>query len=147
MRAGAGALSDLAAALALSQLRRYAEGLERRRRLARRYTEALQAAAPGCLRPAALARSMFFRFPVCVAGGLERCQAAFLARGIHVRRGVDALLHRTLGLDDRGFPRSVSHFETTVSLPIYPALTEPEQDRCVEAAAEVLTSCPTRDCP
>ncbi|MBK9517847.1 MAG: DegT/DnrJ/EryC1/StrS family aminotransferase [Anaeromyxobacter sp.] len=133
-------LSDLAAALALSQLDRYPEGLERRRRLAARYAAALEVAAPACLRRPAMARSMFFRFPVAPAGGLEGCQAAFLARGVQVRRGVDLLLHRAMGLDDRLFPVAVAHFASTVSLPIHPALTPAEEDRCVEAAAAVLAS-------
>jgi dTDP-4-amino-4,6-dideoxygalactose transaminase len=81
---------------------------------------------------------MFFRFPVHIDGGLESCQAAFLENGIHVRKGVDVLLHRTLGLPDGDFPVSVRHFDSVVSLPIYPALTPAEESRCVETAAALL---------
>jgi dTDP-4-amino-4,6-dideoxygalactose transaminase len=35
----------------------------------------------------------------------------------------------------------VAHFESTVSLPIYPGLTSAEEDRCVEAAITILSSC------
>jgi len=131
-------LSNIAAALALSQLERFSEMLDRRKRLAARYAEALAKVRPECLNRRALEHSMFFRFPVRVRGGLESCQAAFLKDGIHVRKGVDELLHRTSNLADDDFPISVRHFDSTVSLPIYPALTPQEEDHCVERAAAIL---------
>lgn len=81
---------------------------------------------------------MFFRFPLHRAGGLDRCQNDFLQRGIHARRGVDQLLHRLVGLGDAAFPRAVAHFNSTVSLPIYPALTDPDFNRCAEAARAIF---------
>ncbi len=47
-------------------------------------------------------------------------------QGVAVRKGVDALLHRQLGLSDAPYPNAVKRFRTTASLPIYPALS-PEQ--------------------
>jgi dTDP-4-amino-4,6-dideoxygalactose transaminase len=58
-----------------------------------------------------------------------------------VRKGVDRLLHRMSGAHDRRFSRAVGHYETVVSLPIYPALTEAERARVVAAAVEVLSAC------
>lgn len=131
-------LSDISASLALSQLRRYAAGLARRAQIACAYLDALDRSAPDCLNRQVLERSMFFRFPVRIKGGLDACQEAFLRKGIHVRRGVDFLLHRSIGYADTDFPLTVDLFRTTVSLPIYPALTAEEVDRCVGCAAEVL---------
>ena len=132
-------LSDIAAGLALAQLERYPEALSRRSRLARRYREAIEKSRPESLNHRALQRSMFFRFPIQLDGGLEACQDAFMEHGICVRKGVDSLLHRDVGLQDRDFPVSVRHFQSTVSLPIYPALTPEEESHCIERSAAVLS--------
>src|SRR5262245_4468864 len=131
-------MSDLAGALGLSQLARYERALARRRLIADRYRTILAALAPECLPESTFANTMFFRFPVRLPGGTEAHAASFAARGVVVRKGVDRLLHRTLGLADAEFPVSVSLFETTVSLPIYPALSDEELSRCLEAAQGVL---------
>ena len=132
-------MSDLAAALGLSQLRRYGRGLTRRREIARRYRSALDTLIPDGLHREALARSMFFRFPVTIAGGISRFEQAFASHGITVRRGVDQLLHRLLGLDDADFPNTVKLYETTVSLPIYPAMTERQVQACLNAIVAVFS--------
>ena len=52
---------------------------------------------------------------------------------IQVRKGVDELLHRGSGQLDQMFPVAVDLFNTTISVPIYPALSSDEERRCVEA--------------
>lgn len=132
-------MSDITASLALSQLNRFPQMLARRQSLADRYRSVLKQTHPASLNNHALERSMFFRFPVLVDGGLESCQDAFLRRGVHIRRGVDMLLHRFMGLDDDQFPISVGLFDATVSLPIYPALTDAEESRCIKSVAEIFS--------
>lgn len=131
-------LSDLAAALALRQLDRYDRALARRREIAGRYAEAVAAARPEALNRNALGRSMHFRFPIRLPGGLGACESAFARHRVLVRKGVDELLHRGLGLPDEDFPSAVAHFETTVSIPIYPALTGADEARCIAAIADAL---------
>ena len=133
-------LSDIAASLALSQLRRYPEALVRRGEIAHRYVETLETARPDCLNRNAFENSMFFRFPIRIRGGLGACQGSFLDRGIHVRRGVDVLLHRLIDQGDSDFPTSVELFNSTVSVPIYPALTAEEESRCADQIATVFSS-------
>lgn len=128
-------LSDVASALALSQLGRYREFLQRRRGIAARYDAAL----PAAMRPASPS-TMHFRYVLRIRGGLEAVAAAFAARGIAVRRGVDELMHRLAGLADAAFPVATRHYRTAVSLPIYPALAEEEIERCVAAAKAVFGS-------
>jgi len=131
-------LSDLSAGLLDSQLNRYDLGLRKRSDIAHRYIEAVKKISPTLLSPLLGSTSMFFRFPLRVRGGLGFCEERFASRGIQVRRGVDQLLHRLLGLPDDQFMIAVSHFDSTVSIPIYPAMTSPETDRCAEAISEVL---------
>jgi UDP-4-amino-4-deoxy-L-arabinose-oxoglutarate aminotransferase len=131
-------MSDIAATLGLSQLARYPEFLRRRQVIAQRYRETLSK-IPG-LDPEWLDRvnTMFFRFPLRRTGGLDQCQADFKRRGIHVRRGVDLLLHRLLEIPDAQFPSAMANFSTTVSLPIYPALGSTELENCLQAVTAVL---------
>jgi perosamine synthetase len=126
-------LSDLSAALGLSQLARFEQALRRRSQFAEAYARALRGSAAS-FEWFGRRKSMFFRFPLHTAGGLERVAEAFAGWGVTVRRGVDELLHRLLGRADSEFPEATRHFNETVSLPIYPSLTEGSFSRCVEAA-------------
>jgi UDP-4-amino-4-deoxy-L-arabinose-oxoglutarate aminotransferase len=131
-------MSDMQASLGLSQLSRYDCMLQRRLKLAQRYLRELQElklVLPALVSP----RSIFFRFPILTEHmAFEDLQAKFLSHGVAVRRGVDALLHRTIGLSDDGFPQSARLYDRTLSLPLYPALTDEEQGLIIRAAKEVL---------
>lgn len=140
-------MSDLAAALGLSQLSRYHEALDRRRVLANRYTAALEPLLPDSFRNHVARDGMYFRYSVKVTGGLDTCLDRFAQHGVCVRRGVDKLLHRFRGESDANFKMAVRLFETTVSLPLYPALTDEEHAICVNAAAEIYSSCGGRERP
>jgi UDP-4-amino-4-deoxy-L-arabinose-oxoglutarate aminotransferase len=128
-------LSDLAAGLGLSQLARYDASLTRRRNIAGVYRAALGAAADRALRRTPWDRTMHFRFVVSSDEGFEANVTAFARMGITVRRGVDELMHRLVGAPDRGFPMATELFDTTVSVPIYPALSPSEVARCADALA------------
>jgi perosamine synthetase len=130
-------LSDLQAALGRSQLRRYGAMLARRREIAARYFDGL-ADLPVRLPIEVRERSVFFRFPLRVRGDFAGLQRAFLEHGVHVRRGVDALLHRELSLSDGEYPTACRLFEETLSLPIYPALQDDEVERVIAACRAVF---------
>ena len=126
-------LPDVSAALALSQLERYADFLRRRAMIASKYDRALGPERQRLARP-----TMHFRYVVRVPGGHAAVVDAFAARGVAIRKGVDELLHRLVGMRDSEFPVAVRHFEASVSLPIYPALSDDEIACCATAAAAVL---------
>lgn len=125
-------MTDLQASLGLSQLARRKAGVRRRREIADRYFAELP--APLTARLAAVrAQSLFFRFPLLAPWPFEPGRAALERRGVCVRRGVDALLHRTAGLPDADFPGAAGLFASTTSLPIYPALSDEEQGAVIAA--------------
>jgi len=130
-------LSDMQAALGLSQLARYHQMLERRAALAERYRSAL-ADLPIALPRDRPGSDVCFRFAVRTPRPFDEVQRAFLACGVHVRRGVDCLLHRRRGLGAGQFPNAERLFAETVSLPLYPALTDAEADRILDAARRVF---------
>lgn len=131
-------MSDLAAALGLSQLGAYEASLRRRREIADFYfrkLEGLPVSLPAAVRP----RSIFFRFPLRVRGGdFEEIRRAFEREGVHVRRGVDALLHRECGLRAEDFPVAEQTFAETVSIPLYPSLTDEDCARVVAACCKIF---------
>lgn len=130
-------MSDLQAALGLSQLARYEEMLDWRRRAAERYSQATTHKHMRRL-VSVWERSMFFRFPLTVEMGYERVAPRFEELGVSVRRGVDTLLHRKVGLCDIAFPVATDLFNTTLSVPFYPALSEEQVNVVERAMAECL---------
>lgn len=131
-------LSDLQAALGLNQLRRRQLILESRRRIADYYFTSLDGVVAG-LPIFAKDRSLHFRFPIRTRLSHQVLREQFAKRGIAVRRGVDALLHRIVNEREREFPFAESAFEQTLSIPIYPALLTEEMDRVVHACKELLS--------
>jgi len=129
-------LTDLQAALGLSQLSQYDWFLERRKEIAARYFQAL-GDCPVRLPHHVRSRSIFFRFPVRIRDDFEVTRKRFEELGIHVRRGVDSLLHRVFGWDKTSFPIAEKIFQETVSIPIYPALTEDEVESVIAACKQI----------
>jgi len=132
-------LADVQAALGRSQLQKYAQFRRRRQILAERYLAAWSA-LPAALPFHLMGRSLFFRFPLRTSGDFDQLRESFGRRGVHVRRGVDALLHRASGLDVSRFPNAEQLFRETLSIPLYPSLTDDDQARVVEAARDVLAA-------
>lgn len=128
-------LSDVQASLGLAQLGRYEEFLARRLALRLRLDDAF-ADRPHLTAHLPPAGSFLFRYTIRSEAGFEAAQAFFGARGVTARRGVDSLLHRQAGRNDRDFPTAVKMFGANVSIPFHPALADHDADRVVRAAEE-----------
>lgn len=129
-------MTDLQASLGLSQLARYDDFLSRRRQLADLYFDELRSCSvelPETIR----SESIFYRFPVCSRGPFESERERFGALGVQVRQGVDRLLHRLMGIDAELFPVAERLFHQTVSIPLYPALTDEEAWKVIETCRRV----------
>lgn len=130
-------LSDLQAALGLSQLSKYDNFLRRRRLIAEQYFTELEG-LPIELPRAVRERSIFFRFPLSISLEFDALRRRFDAEGIQVRRGVDALLHRQCGLSSENFPVAERCFYRTLSIPLYPALGSLDCARIVEVCRRIF---------
>jgi perosamine synthetase len=126
-------MTDLAAALGLVQAGRLGEFLEQRRRLAARYRAGL---GPGVRHPPEVPGRVWYRYVVAGPRDAEAHLARLSALGVEARRPVFQPLHRYLGLD--GFPGAEEAWRQAVSLPLYPALSDAEADRVVQAAEAAL---------
>jgi dTDP-4-amino-4,6-dideoxygalactose transaminase len=131
-------LSDLQAALAVAQWRRLPAMLARRRILAGRYLRAIQD-LPGIVAPSDdfLSRATHFRLPLRLdlrsMGEGDRILARFAAAGVAVRRPVAALLAPA-----RAVPTAARLLRQTLSLPLYPALSDADQGKVIAAARSIL---------
>lgn len=132
-------LSDLQSTLVLSQLQRLQAMWQRREALAQRYLEGL-ANTPLTLPSRRSDCGMYFRFPVQLPVGLDATHtiAAFARHGVAIRRPVDSLLHH-FRPTTTAFPMAEALFDRTVSLPLYPALSDSDLDVVLTAARAVFS--------
>ncbi len=141
-------MTDVAAALGLSQMRKLDLWLERRRAYARTMTEAL-ASNPALLTPVEPvgATSAWHLYPLRLRPGvLSIDRREFIER--LGRLGVSASVHfiplhlqpyfqERYGYRSGQFPRAEAYYEAEISLPLYPALTPSEVDRICESVLYV----------
>jgi len=141
-------MTDLQAAVGLVQLGRMGEFLERRRRLAARYTEKLSE-FPWILPPfqPAYARSNFQSYMVRLTpdAPLRRddLMQAMLERGISTRRGIMAS-HREApyraGNRDSRLPETQAATDECLILPLFHQMTEDDQDFVIDSLREIVSS-------
>ncbi len=127
-------MTDFQAALGRSQLNRLEGFIERRKRIAAIYTEALE--GMGCPTPVVPEDRdhVFYRYilsetPFDFAEEMKR-------RGIECRKPVFRPLHRYLGLP--GYPNADSAWSRSVSIPIYPGLADQEIDLITDSLKAIL---------
>lgn len=136
-------LTDLQAALGLSQLRRLDEFLAARRRLADRYDRELAGLPVRRLARRDDRQSAWHLYPVQVAA--PRRQALFTQLREH---GIGVQVHyipvhlqpyyRRLGFAAGDFPAAEAYYAGAVSLPLYPDLDPAAQDEVVAALKDAL---------
>jgi dTDP-4-amino-4,6-dideoxygalactose transaminase len=125
-------LTDIQAAMARSQLTRLTTIADRRRLIARRYVDSLP---PGIDAPVGVmdAGRMVYRFVIRTHSSQHQAalHAHFDSLGITTIIPVERfeLLHRYLGLDPVNYPVAETAVDTTLSIPVFPGLTDSEIDR------------------
>lgn len=140
-------MTDIQAALGVSQMTRLDEFVSRRQRLANRYDEAL----------VDLPLALPFRHPDCYSAfhlyvvrlrgedsGTKRREVfeALRQRGIQVNVHYIPVhtqpCYRSMGFREGAFPQAERYYREAITLPLYAGLTEVDQDRVVTAVQEIL---------
>ncbi|MDP2264420.1 MAG: UDP-4-amino-4,6-dideoxy-N-acetyl-beta-L-altrosamine transaminase [Hydrogenophaga sp.] len=144
-------MTDIQAALGHSQLQRLDSFHTARERLAERYDRLLAslplrrpARAPG---PGATARSSWHLYVVEVVPGdgvadratvFTRLREAGIGVNVHYEPIPLQPYYRGLGFHSGQFPAAEAYAAQALSIPLYPTLTDAQQDRVVAALAEAL---------
>jgi perosamine synthetase len=127
--------SDLQASLGLAQLAEYDFVLKQRQAISQRYLNELN---PSLISKTRGLDSMYFRFPIISNVDFNWAKEEFEKAGISIRKGVDAIIHRKKGISDSEFPNTAQLFETTISLPILPQLTQEQIDHIIYNTNKIL---------
>ena len=145
-------LTDIQCALGLSQLRRLDEFIARRRQIVAHYNEALAGiptlVTPGLRQPASRDHISWHLYTVQIdfeALGQTRTQVMTRLR----QRGVGTQVHyipvylqpwyrQTYGYRPGMCPVAESYYRRALSLPLFPAMTDPDVERVIDGVKEVL---------
>ena len=136
-------LTDLQAALGLSQLGRFSAFHERRRFLADAYRDALSSKAAVCPSAPPGRTHGYYRFVIRLPHllndpeGLTSLIIRLEQQGVHCRKPVFRPLHRYL--NQSGFPHSDEADRTALSIPLYPDLTDDEVGQIQRSLTRVLS--------
>ena len=137
-------MTDIQAALGVSQMTRIDEFVHRRRQIADRYNQVLADLPLDLPWQHPDANSAWHLYVVALkeAGGRRQAYDALRAHGIGVNVHyipVHTQPHyRAMGFRPGDFPEAEGYYARAVSIPIYPGLSEAEQDFVVEKLKQVL---------
>ena len=136
-------MTDLQAALGIAQMRRLDEYVARRNALADRYDTLLAdmpVALPGRLDKA---YSAFHLYAIRVDAGrrrevFEHLRANGIGANVHYIPVHTQPYWRRFGFNEGQFPAAEDYYARAISIPLYPAMTDADQDKVVEVLSEAL---------
>jgi dTDP-4-amino-4,6-dideoxygalactose transaminase len=131
-------LTDLQAAVGRIQLRKLAGFIDRRRQIARRYRAAFEE-LPLRL-PLDSPEHIHYRFVADIGADCASLIRSAAQQGIGCERPVHTPLHRLLKAEN--FPRSESAWRRSLSIPIYPSMTDSEANEVVRVISGLLSEAP-----
>jgi UDP-4-amino-4,6-dideoxy-N-acetyl-beta-L-altrosamine transaminase len=137
-------LTDIQAALGLSQMKKLDGFLERRRALAARYDELLS--GNQIIRPwqDPAGTSAYHLYPIQVPEASLRAdifkgmREAGIGVQVHYIPVTDQPYYRKLGMRGEDYPEARTYYGRAMSLPMFPGLTDDEQDYVVETLLRLL---------
>lgn len=131
-------MTDIHAALGRNQMKRVDTYVEKRNEIASRYSEALADTNLGLPYVAARNRSSFHLYIIQVKDGVQRrktfdhLRAANIGVNVHYIPVHMQPYYRRLGFVQGDYPVAEAYYEKAISLPIYPTLTERQQQRVID---------------
>ncbi|HDO1382157.1 TPA: UDP-4-amino-4,6-dideoxy-N-acetyl-beta-L-altrosamine transaminase [Aeromonas veronii] len=134
-------LTDIQAALGLSQLSRLDQFITQRRELARRYDALLSLLPVQPLQQSNNRQSGYHLYVIQVAERdqvFARLRAAGIGVNVHYIPIPAQPYYRGLGHDPADYPGAQAYYQGAISLPLFPALTHSEQQQVVDALEQAL---------
>lgn len=134
-------LTDLQAALGLSQLSRLSDFIDQRQQLAARYDELLTRLPVTPLHQHQDRSSGYHLYVIRVADRervFARLRDAGIGVNVHYMPIPAQPYYRSLGQDPACYPGAQAYYQQAISLPLFPTLSLAEQDKVVQALELVL---------
>lgn len=132
-------LDEMSAALGLSQLQRYADGVTRRRVLAARYDTAFAGRVHTVPHGPESVRHLYSLLLEDRDTVQERLRRKGIGTAIHYKAmHLEPFYQQRMGYRAGEFPNAERFARQTLSIPLYPTLTESEQDRVITAVLEAV---------
>ncbi|MBV7596833.1 UDP-4-amino-4,6-dideoxy-N-acetyl-beta-L-altrosamine transaminase [Aeromonas sp. sia0103] len=134
-------LTDIQAALGLSQLGRLSHFIDRRQQLAARYDELLTELPLRPLRQDNDRSSGYHLYVIQVADRdqvFARLREAGIGVNVHYMPIPAQPYYRNLGQDPADYPGAQAYYRQAISLPLFPSLSLAEQDRVIQTLERVL---------
>ena len=134
-------LTDIQAALGLSQLGRLSHFIDRRQQLAARYDELLTELPLQPLRQDNDRSSGYHLYVIQVADRdqvFARLREAGIGVNVHYMPIPAQPYYRNLGQDPADYPGAQAYYRQAISLPLFPSLSLAEQDRVIQTLERVL---------
>jgi UDP-4-amino-4,6-dideoxy-N-acetyl-beta-L-altrosamine transaminase len=132
-------LTDIQAALALSQLKRAYKGLERRHQIAKRYDEAFKDSP---LKTPTITDGAFHAYHLYVIRTEKRDELIKYLRQFNIMAQVHYIpchyhpYYRSYGWKKGDLPVAEAYYQQCLSIPMYPSLTDGEQDYVIRTILE-----------
>lgn len=136
-------ITDIQAALGLSQMTRLDEFVSKRHTLADSYKRQLQSSDLTLPFQSGHTRSSYHLYPVLVANTRSRrsvrnrlyhhLQAAGIGVNVHYIPVHSQPYYREMGFQYGDFPVAEAYYERTLTLPLYTTLSDSDQDRVIDA--------------
>lgn len=135
-------LTDIQCALGISQLKKLDHFITRRRRIAERYNESFKGIAgirllpgrKGCV-------SSWHLYPVRVPGRAEvfkKLRQSGIGVQVHYAPVYQHPYYRSLGYEGALCSKAEAFYQGEISLPIFPLLSESDQDKVIEKLKEIM---------
>ncbi len=134
-------LTDFQAALGVSQLSRAAEGLERRREIATKYEAAFKGNDKVVSQSGVVEGHAYHLYVIQVENRLElynHLRSNNIFAQVHYIPLHTMPYYKTLGWKEGDMPAAEKYYAQCLSLPMYPTLTEQEQDFVIETIINFL---------
>ena len=138
-------MTDIAAALGLSQLARLDEFIARRREIAARYDAAFAGSEIVAPWQHPDAMSSYHLYAIRLGLGtaphrtvFERLRAAGIGVQLHYIPIYRQPYYQALGFKDGYCPEAEAYYRSAISLPIYPDLSDADQDRVIASLFEAI---------
>lgn len=133
-------MSDIQAALGLSQLARIEHFIERRQTIARSYDTFFAHSSSNVEIPTAQdwEEHVYYRYVFVSEIPADIVREQMSGLGVKCGYGVSLPLHKAVGLSDDSFPETAYLINYGVSLPIYPSLSDEDVTRILNALSVVF---------